>query len=82
MELKRQEKVREDGEKAKYLQLEIKLENTLKTTQQKMFKMQSNTTAVMQQVLTSVLSQTIPLDKYQEFWASIAAMFGSRRYHS
>ncbi len=67
MELKRQEKVREDGEKAKYLQLEIKLENTLKTTQQKMFKMQSNTTAVMQQVLTSVLSQTIPLDKYQEF---------------
>jgi acyl-homoserine lactone acylase PvdQ len=77
LELRRQEKAREDDEKANRLQLEIQLENTHQTTQQQMFKMQSDASAVMQQILTSVMLQKAPLDKYRDRKASIAAMLAA-----
>jgi hypothetical protein len=69
--------VREDGERVNLLQLEVQLETSHQTTQQQIFKMQSDTTAVMQQVLTSVLPQKASLDKYQEQKESIAIMLAA-----
>jgi len=77
LELRRQEKAREDDEKANRLQIEIQLENTRQTTQQQIFKMQSNALAVMQQMLTNVMPQKPPLDKYRDRKASIAAMLAA-----
>ena len=77
LELRRQEKAREGEEKANRLQLEIQLENTRQTTQQQIFKMQSDASAVMQQMLTSVMPQKTPLDKYRDRKASIAAMLAA-----
>ena len=77
MDMKREEKAREDIEKSNRLQYELNLETTRQSTQQQMFKFQSEAAAAMQQMLTSVLPQKTPLEKYRERKASIAAMLST-----
>ena len=81
LELKREELImrekeleRNEIEHSKRLQHEITLEETRQSTQAQLFKMQSESTAAMQQLISSIIPKKTALEKYKESKAAITAM--------
>jgi hypothetical protein len=77
LNIKKAEQERADIERTTRMDAELKLEETRQSTQQHLFKMQTEATAAMQEMLQSFIPKKSPLEKFREQKAAITGMLAA-----
>jgi signal recognition particle GTPase len=72
--LKEKEIERNENERNKQLQHEMQLEETPQSATVQLFKMQSESTAAMSQLINTIIPKKTPLERYKESKAAITAL--------
>ena len=77
MNIKKVERERADAERTARMEAELKLEEKRQSTQEHLFKMQTEAAAAMQQMLQTVIPKKSPLEKFREQKATITDMLAA-----